>query len=149
MRVSGRQKPSLPGGVITGTGGQLSIQVLGTVMCIRCMGAWNENTAKQGHFTILESAECLIDQPWAVLMNLEEWTATTPEATKWVTRCSRWMRGHNLVRNATVTGPHVFAGEIYQDMLAPAPRDFQLRVFESEDDGWEWLKTEGFGPSPD
>jgi len=146
MCASKTHKQAKPADVIIGTGGRLSIAVNGTVMQINCHGAWNETTAKKGYLSIIDSATGLVDKPWAVLMNLEDWAAATPEAGEWIMRASQWMRKHNLVRNATITGPHVFAAEVYQRMLAREPAGFQLRVFDSEAEGWAWLLAEGFGP---
>ena len=125
--------------------GGSEIELQGSVMLVSASGTWNEPTASSVARQVRSIVTEHISGPWAIVMEINHWELTTPEAGSIFLENSKWCRSNGLIHSAIVAArSSLFKTSVLSSMLAPLenPRH-DRQVFQQKYQAIEWLADEG------
>lgn len=119
--------------------GDVAIEVLGNIIIVRTVGAFNEYGARrytQGIKTIIEGLQ---GQSFSILINNLEFQGATPEAYQELEIYNAWLNQQKLIAKAMVITSSITLDVI--DKLSPSRAAQKNMSFDNEKDAMTWLQS--------
>jgi hypothetical protein len=72
------------------------------IICEKIYGIWKPETGEQYHKDFMEAVRPLIDEPWAKLVDLQNWKTSYPQVVDRIGTHLKWCKSHNMVLSVNV-----------------------------------------------
>ena len=84
--------------------GEFEIKIVGRVVELKVIGAWNEDTAKE-YVDVLKTLTAKLNtSPWGVLIDATKWELGTPETETIIADFMIWCMENNQRYESTIIG---------------------------------------------
>jgi hypothetical protein len=124
-------------GIMVIAHGEVSIEVQGNIIIVRTAGSFNEYGAKKYTDGIKTIVGELKDQSFSILINNLQFEGGTPEAYEELESYNSWLNKQKLIGKAMIITSSITLAVI--DKLSPSRASQQIRCFNNETDGMNWL----------
>ena len=114
------------------------------ILQVKAKGSWDDGIAKQYVATFKAAAMPLTQEPWAHLLNLENWELGTPELEPIITELMVWTLQHGLTCFAQVYSPSQLKRYQVSRMGNGLKSMVKYEIFSEEELAFKWLAEQGF-----
>ena len=125
--------------------GSFEMHISRRILQVDIKGCWNIETAFEYKTAVEKIAQTLIGQPWAMLSIMSDWELFTPDCKPVIMKLTRDALKNGLQREAMVDQKNGVKMQNFPLLIEDFPL-FKRQFFTSNEQGYAWLKSQGFEP---
>lgn len=124
--------------------GDYQILVKNNVLVVRLVGSWNKECAFNFAQEIKVAIQLLSQNPWGLLLYLDDWDLGVPEMTPIIKEWVDWSISNGLEKSAQVYCESSTKKYSLDKMVIDKTASFERQIFIDEISALNWLKSFGF-----